>query len=59
MNNENQIDTTPAESKNQKINLVKPPKRLNEMTEEELRAWARGLGEAIKNRHHEKQDEKA
>ena len=32
----------------QKVHLVKPPKKLNEMTEEELHAWAKGLGEAFK-----------
>ena len=58
VSDENPIDTSSMEPKHQKINLVKPPKRLNEMTEEEMRAWARGLGEAFKNRSHEQHDEK-
>lgn len=32
----------------QKINLVRPPKKFNQMTEEEMREYARLLGEAFK-----------
>lgn len=41
----------------QTIKLVKPPKKLNEMTEEELRAWARSLGNAFKKNAAEQQHE--
>jgi len=52
MNNEKEV---PVESTNdalkpQKVHLVKPPKKLNEMTEEERRAWAMALGEALKRK---------
>jgi hypothetical protein len=50
MNNEraDQVEASPTTPNPQKVHLVKPPKKLNEMTEEELQAWAKGLGEAFK-----------
>jgi len=52
MSNENEDSAeAPLDApKPQKINLVKPLKRLNEMTEEERRAWAMALGEAFKKK---------
>jgi hypothetical protein len=52
MNNENEelVESTIDAPKPQKVHLVKPPKRLNEMTEEERRAWAMALGEAFKRK---------
>ena len=52
MNNENEepVEAKIDAPKPQKVHLVKPPKRLNEMTEEELRAYAMGLGEALKRK---------
>ena len=58
MSDENPIETSPAEPGHQRINLVKPPKRLNEMIEEEMRAWASGLGEVFKkeDERHQRKD---
>jgi len=52
MNNENVelVEASIDTPKPQKIHLVKPPKKLNEMTEEERRAWAMALGEALKKK---------
>jgi hypothetical protein len=52
MNNENEepVDASTDAPKPQKVHLVKPPKRLNEMTDEERRAYAMGLGEALKRK---------
>lgn len=60
MNNENddKAGTTEAKTAPQKVSLVKPPKKLNEMTEQELRAWAKSLGEAFKKKHAEQQTDK-
>ena len=52
MNNENEelVEASIDTPKPQKVHLVKPPKKLNEMTEEERRAWAYALGEALKQK---------
>ena len=52
MSNENDDKVETAETKTapQKVSLVKPPKKLNEMTDEERRAWAMSLGEALKKK---------
>ncbi len=52
MNNENEnlVQASIGAPKPQKVHLVKPPKKLNEMTEEERRAWANALGEALKKK---------
>jgi len=58
MNNENDDleQASIAEPKPQKVHLVKPPKKLNEMTEEERRAWACALGEALKQKFPKHED---
>ena len=48
-NNDDSIKEQPGTPKPQVVHLVKPPKKLNEMTDEERRAWAMSLGEALKN----------
>ena len=57
MSNENddKVETAEAKTAPQKVSLVKPPKRLNEMTDEERRAWAMSLGEALKKKFAEQQ----
>jgi len=52
MNKENEepVETSTDAPKPQKVHLVKPPKKLNEMTEEERRVWAMALGEAFKRK---------
>jgi hypothetical protein len=58
MNNENEepVEAAIDAPKPQKVHLVKPPKRLNEMTDEELRAYAMGLGEALKRKFPKQED---
>ena len=51
-------ETAEAKTAPQKVSLVKPPKRLNEMTEEERRAWSMSLGEALKKKFAEQQKDK-
>jgi|UPI00048C4927 hypothetical protein len=60
MNNEKegQVEASPTTPNPQKVHLVKPPKRLNEMTDEERRAWAMSLGEALKKKFAEQQKDK-
>ena len=60
MNNENEVlvDASKDAPRPQKVHLVKPPKRLNEMTEQERRAWAMSLGEALKKKFAEQQKDK-
>ena len=60
MNNENEepVEASIDAPKPQKVHLVKPPKRLNEMTDEERRAYAMGLGEALKKKFAEQQKDK-
>jgi hypothetical protein len=48
MDNEDATNASPTTPNPQKVHLVKPPKKLNEMTEQERRAWAMALGEAFK-----------
>jgi hypothetical protein len=52
MNNEKEepVEASIDAPKPQKVHLVKPPKKLNEMTDEERRAWAMALGEALKRK---------
>jgi hypothetical protein len=52
MNNENEepVEASIDAPKPQKVHLVRAPKKLNEMTDEELRAYAMGLGEALKRK---------
>ena len=61
MNNEkeNQVEASPTAPNPQKIHLVKPPKKLNEMTEQERRAWAMALGEAFKKKQAQPVQEEA
>lgn len=59
MQNEDATNASPTSPNPQQVQLVKPPKKLNEMTEEELRSWANGLGEAFKAKQTQpKQEEK-
>lgn len=44
-NHESKTDPVP-----QKVHFVKPRKKLNEMTDVELREYAKGLGEALKQK---------
>jgi len=50
MNDRDAANASPTIPNPQKVNLVKPAKRLNEMTEQERRAWAMALGEAFKKK---------
>jgi len=52
MNNENEepVEASIDAPKPQQVHLVRAPKKLNEMTDEELRAYAMGLGEALKRK---------
>ena len=58
MNNEkeDQVEASPTTPNPQKVHLVKPPKRLNEMTEQERRAYAMALGEALKRKFPKQED---
>ncbi len=58
MNNENEdlVEASPTTPNPQKVHLVKPPKKLNEMTEQERRAWAMALGEALKRKFPKQED---
>lgn len=58
MNNEkeDQVEASPTTPNPQKVHLVKPPKKLNEMTDEERRAWAMALGEALKRKFPKPED---
>jgi len=59
MNSENEdlVDASTGALKPQKVHLVKPPKKLNEMTDEERRAWAMALGEALKQKFPKQKDQ--
>ena len=59
MNNkkEDQVEASPTTPNPQKVHLVKPPKKLNEMTEQERRAWAMSLGEALKRKFPKQEDQ--
>jgi hypothetical protein len=61
MNNEKeyQVEASPTTPNPQKVHLVKPPKKLNEMTEQELRAYAMALGEAFKKKQAQLKQEDA
>jgi len=58
MNNEKegQVEASPTTPNPQKVHLVKPPKKLNEMTEQERRAYAMALGEALKRKFPKPED---
>ena len=58
MNNEkeDQVEASPTTPNPQKVHLVKPPKKLNEMTEQERRAYAMALGEALKRKFPKPED---
>jgi hypothetical protein len=58
MNNEkeDQVEASPITPNPQKVHLVKPPKKLNEMTEQERRAYAMALGEALKRKFPKPED---
>ena len=60
MSNENydKVENVETKTAPQKVSLVKPPKKLNEMTDEERRAWAMSLGEALKKKFEEHQKDK-
>jgi hypothetical protein len=58
MENECATNASPTTPNPQKVHLVKPPKKLNEMTEQERRAWAMALGEALKKKFAEQQKDK-
>ncbi len=48
MENEGATNASPTLPNPQRVHFVKPLKKLNEMTEQERRAWAMALGEAFK-----------
>ena len=56
--NDDKVETAEAKTAPQKVRLVKPPKKLNEMTDEERRDWAMSLGEALKKKFEEHQKDK-
>jgi hypothetical protein len=58
MNNEKegQVEASLTTPNPQKVHLVKPPKKLNEMTEQERRAYAMALGEALKRKFPKPED---
>jgi hypothetical protein len=53
---EGQVEASPTTPNPQKVHLVKPPKKLNEMTEQERRAYAMALGEALKRKFPKQED---
>ncbi len=53
---EDQVEASQSTPNPQKVHLVKPPKKLNEMTEQERRAWAMALGEALKRKFPKQED---
>jgi hypothetical protein len=53
---EGQVEASPTTPNPQKVHLVKPPKKLNEMTEQEIRAYAMALGEALKRKFPKPED---
>ena len=61
MNNENEelVEASIDAPKPQKVHLVKPPKKLNEMTQQERRAYAMALGEAFKKKQAQPKQEDA
>ena len=47
MENEGATNASSTTSHPQKVHLVKPPKKLNEMTQQERRVWAKASGGAV------------